>query len=461
MAAAHRLNQVRPDLSVVLYEASERLGGVIKTERAEGYLVEHAADNFLRGPTAPWAEELCRQIGFTDELIATDEARRGAHVVWRGQLYPVPAGFQLLAPARLWPILTSRLLSWSGRLRLCLEPLIAEPTSTAEESLTQFATRRLGREGFERLVQPLVSGIYTADPDRLSVQAALPQMVQMVREHGSLYRAMRHRQRQSREAATTRGARYSLFVAPRGGMSDLIDAVAARLTHTQVEHQTPVAAVRREAAGDWSVEPVGQPARTFAGVIVALPGNRAADVLTEGEPELAAELRSIELASSVVVCWGVRRDQIQRPLDAFGCVVPSRAGRQILAISYSSLKFPGRAPEGRLLLRVFLGGALQPELTQLDDAALDRVVGTELRELLGYQGVPELRRVVRWPAAMPQYHVGHLDKIKRIESLLSHRPGLQLAGNALRGVGIPQCVHSGQTAADAVLAKLRPAPVAH
>ncbi len=214
LAAAHQLNQLRPDWPVVLFEASSRLGGVIETIHQSGYLIERAADNFLRGPTAPWAERLCQTLGFAEQLIPTSEKNRRAQIVWRGQLYPVPAGFQLMAPARFWPILTSRLLSPCGRLRLCLEPLVREPREPQDECLRQFASRRLGREAFERLVQPLVSGIYTADPDRLSVGAALPHMLEMVRQHGSLYRAMRHRRRQL--SSQTRGATLQPVRRPPG-----------------------------------------------------------------------------------------------------------------------------------------------------------------------------------------------------------------------------------------------------
>jgi oxygen-dependent protoporphyrinogen oxidase len=360
-----------------------------------------------------------------------------------------------MAPARLWPILTSPLLSIPGRLRLCAEPLISEPVDGRDESLTEFATRRLGREGFERLVQPLVSGIYTADPDQLSVAAALPQMVDMVREHGSLYGAMRDRAKKQTESASTRGARYSLFVAPRGGMSDFTDAIASKLTATEIRRASRVERCVHLADGRWQLSVQhGTAPELFEGVIMALPHHVAADLLAESEAELSAELHAIPLASSAVVCLGVKLADVGRTLDAFGCVVPAAERRRILAVSYSSLKFPGRAPEGELLLRVFVGGALQAELAELPDEKLLELVRAELATLLKYRGTPRLEKIVRWPHAMPQYHLGHLDRVRRIESLVAHTPGLQLAGNALHGVGIPQCVHSGEVAADALCAEL-------
>lgn len=454
LAAALRCNELQPEWRVTLLEAQDRLGGVLRTERDQGYLVEHAADNFLRGPTAPWAEQLCHRIGFADELLPTAEANRGAHVVWRDKLHRVPAGFQLLAPARLWPILTSPLLSIPGRLRLCAEPLIKEPPGERDESLTEFATRRLGREAFERLVQPLVSGIYTADPDQLSIAAALPQMVTMVQEHGSLYRAMRARVRAQSGEARSRGARYSLFVAPRDGMSDFVQAIAGKLTATEIRCSSPVTQLARDTQGRWQISVAGRnEPETFDGLILALPNHHAAELLRGSATELSAELQAIPLASSAVVCLGVQGSQIGRRLDAFGCVVPAAAGRNVLAVSYTSLKFPGRAPQGEVLLRVFVGGALQPELAELPDDRLSELVRRELAILLEFQGTPRLQRIVRWPRAMPQYHLGHLDRVRRIESLVQQTPGLELAGNALYGVGIPQCVQTAERAAESLCAR--------
>ncbi len=230
--------------------------------------------------------------------------------------------------------------------------------------------------------------------------------------------------------------------------------MAAQLPRTQIRRSSPVAAIERDADGRWRLTQAGGSQETFAGVIVALPADHAARCLLPAAPALAAELQSIPLASSVVVCFGVRRDQLRRPLNAFGCVVPAVEGRRILAISYSSLKFPERAPSDHVLLRVFLGGALQPELAERDDPELYEVARSEVAQLLGLRGRPELELIVRWPRAMPQYNVGHLAKVARIEQQLQSLPGLQLAGNALRGVGIPQCVHSGQTAAHQLVAQV-------
>lgn len=461
LAAALRIEELAPDCSIELFESTHRLGGILETVHEGGYLVERAADNFLRGPTAPWAEQLSERWGVADQLIPTDERHRGAHVGWRGQLYPVPAGFQLLAPSQFRSILQSPLLTPAGKLRLILEPFIREPTPGKEETLRQFATRRLGREAFERLVEPLVAGIYTADPDRLSVEAALPQMVQMARESGSLYRAMQRRLKQSRQAGTDRGARYSLFVAPREGMSTWINSLASHLRRTTIHFQCAVQSVQKDHEGSWRVTTSRQTpefspeALRFDAIIVALPACHAAGVLQSDRPQLASLIQRIPLASSSVVCFGFREDQIRRPLNAFGCVIPALERRKILAISYSSVKFPGRAPLGSRLLRVFIGGALQPDLADLPDADLLRIARDELSHWLHVAGTPQASWVVRWPRAMPQYELGHLPLVAEIDKQLAATPRLALTGNYLRGVGVPQCVRDGQLAAERIVENLK------
>lgn len=474
LAAALRIEELAPQYTVDLFESTHRLGGILETVRENGYLVERAADNFLRGPTAPWAEQLSERRGVADQLIPTDERHRGAHVGWQGELLPVPTGFQLLAPSQFSSILRSRLLTPLGKLRLLLEPLIREPRDGQEETLRQFATRRLGREAFERLVEPLVAGIYTADPDRLSVEAALPQMVQMARESGSLYRAMRRRAKLSRQAGTDRGARYSLFVAPREGMSAWVNALASRLERTSIHFQCSVERVHRSAdgatedktttadetahRGQWQVD-YNELDRTglhprqarYDAIIVALPAHRAAEIIRHERPLLAASIDRIPLASSTVVCFGFREDQIRRPLNAFGCVIPALEHRPILAISYSSVKFPGRAPMGSRLLRVFIGGALQPELADLPDDELTRIARDELSHWLHVAGRPQTSWIVRWPRAMPQYELGHTQLVTTIEKQVAELPQMAIAGNYLRGVGVPQCVHSGELAAERIV----------
>jgi oxygen-dependent protoporphyrinogen oxidase len=458
LAAAHRLTELQPNWKISLYEAGERLGGVLQTSPRDGFLIEAAADNFIRGPSAPWAEKLCERIGFADQLIGTNPQFRQAHIFWNGRLLPVPEGFQLMAPSRLTTILVSPLLSPMGKLRLMLEPLVPIRRDGGDESLADFATRRLGREAFERLVQPLVSGIYTADPAQLSVQSALPQMVEMEREYGSLYKAMRVRMKQRKQpAAVDRngGARYSLFVAPRNGMSSLVAALRDRLTGVEIRLATPVTRLRRDAEHGWQLSDLhAEQDRDYDGVILALPTPAAANLVRPTSEPLAEQLASIPHASSVVVCLGYRERQLSRPLEAFGCVVPSVQGKRVLAISYSSQKYAGRAPEGCQLFRVFVGGALQHDLTSLPDDEVLQLAREEVADILGVQGEPILGHVARWEETMPQFHVGHGKRLEQIRQHLQTLPRLYLAGNGYEGVGLPQCIRSGESAAEALVAEL-------
>ena len=456
LAAAHRLGELDPSVKVTLLEASSRLGGVLETVVEDGFLLERSADNFLTN--LPWAVDLCRRIGFEDQLLETNDVNRRALVVHRGQLVPVPEGFLLLAPQRVWPVLRSPLLSWRGKLRLALERFVRPRRDGVDESLAQFACRRLGREAFERIVQPLVGGIYTADPEKLSVAATMPRFVEMEQKFGSLTRGIKH---SSRDTSSHTGARYSMFVAPRDGMSSLVRAIADRLPHDCVRLDSPVEHVARLDDGRWRLryargEYRQSEVHDFDALVLALPAPRAGRLLEEVDRELSAGLCGIEYASSAVVTLAYRREQIGRELDGFGFVVPATENRQILAGSFSSNKYAGRAPDGCVSIRVFVGGAMQSELLAKSDDELEQLARGELGELIGTSGDPLFSSVTRWNDAMPQYHVGHMDRIGRVKDRLSQLAGLALAGNAYEGVGVPNCIHSGEQAAQSVVDAICP-----
>jgi protoporphyrinogen/coproporphyrinogen III oxidase len=446
LAATHRLHELHPSANVTLFEASHRVGGVLETIRRDGYLIERCAD--MLTTKDPWALDLCRRVGMEDQLINTNEAHRRAFVVHRGKLVPVPEGFTLMSPAKVLPILKTPLLSWSGKLRLAAERFVRSRHDDTDESLHDFATRRLGREVYERLVQPLIGGIYTADPTKLSMQAAMPEFVAMEREFGNLTRGVKEKMTKAKRKGT--GARYGMFVAPHEGMSSLIDAIARRLPDNCVQLHSPIKQiVRCEDQWQLTIDGDSEP-RKFDALILATRATNAATLLRDVDEKLADELGSISYASAAVPVFGYRRDQIAHALDGFGLVVPFVEKRRILSASFTSIKFAGRAPDGSVLIRVFIGGACQEELVSLSDEELFEIAERELAELLGIQGEPHLRELVRWNKAMPQYHLGHLDRVARIEARAASLPSFALAGNAYRGVGIPFCVHSGELAAERV-----------
>jgi oxygen-dependent protoporphyrinogen oxidase len=455
LAAAHRLVELARDgarpLDLVLVEAEGRLGGTIRTEQADGFLLEAGPDSFIS--EKPWALALAERIGLGARLRRTDDRFRRTYVVRRGQLHPLPEGFLLLAPTRVGPVLTSGVFSWRGKLRLGLDLVLPRRRVGGDESLGSFVRRRLGREALERVAQPLVGGIYTADPDRLSLAATMPRFLALERAHRSLILGLRRAAR-SGEAAGASGARWSLFVTLAGGMEELIVALAARLPAGAVRVGTPVAAVEPAPDG-WRVRLADGGLLLADGAVLAGPAPRMATLVSGTDPELARLLDGIVYASSATVALAYPRAAVRHPLDGFGFVVPRVEGRAVIACTFSSAKYPGRAPDGFVLLRAFVGGALQAGLLEREARALARLAHDDVAPLLGITREPVLSRVWRHPRSMPQYEVGHLDRVAAIETRLDALPGLALAGGAYRGVGIADCVRSGEVAAERLTSSLK------
>jgi oxygen-dependent protoporphyrinogen oxidase len=360
LAAAHRAVELAAEqgrsLDLTLLEAGDRLGGIIATERRDGFLVECGPDSFLS--EKPWALALCRRLGLEDRLVRTDDRFRRTFVVWGGALHPLPEGFQLLAPTRLGPLLASRLFTWPGKLRMALD-LVLPRGGEADESLGAFVRRRLGREALERVAQPLVAGIYTADPDDLSLTATMPRFKELERRERSVILAMwRAARRAPAEAAGASGARWSLFVTLAEGMDELVRALGARLPPGSVRLKARVTDVAR-ADGAWRVTTQDGDVLAADGVILTPEAHQTARLLRYLDPSLALLLEGIPYASSATVTLAYRRAAIRHPLDGFGFVVPLAEARPIIAGTFSSVKYPGRAPDGHVLLRVFLGGALR------------------------------------------------------------------------------------------------------
>lgn len=468
LTAAYRLTKLLPQAHVEIFEASDRLGGVLATHHDGDFLVERGADSFFT--KQPWAVELCEELGLSDEIIPTNSTNRRALVLHQGKLHPVPAGFVLTRPQLVSSILKTPLLSWRGKLRLLAERWVRRPRDLEQDqfddNLAHFATERLGREAFERLVEPLVAGIYTADANQLSVAATMPEAITALREHGTLW----HLDHQGAEVAS--GARYGSFVSLRGGVGQLVTALAKYITENSrnpspspsppsisstgrggglgqsLHLNASIASVARDEHQSWLVQFADGTSRgPYAGVVLALPTPCAATLIDKVDPQLAELLGRIRYASSAVVILAFRQDQIERKLDGFGFVVPQVENREIVAASFSSIKFPGRVPSDMVVIRVFLGGALRPELVQLPEAELERIALAELRHILGIRGEPTQVDIVKWREKMPQYHVGHVQLVNAIEDRANQHEGLAFAGNGYRGVGIPYCVRSGDNAA--------------
>ena len=457
LAAAHRLVEITPDCELALFERGSSLGGVLSTVHEAGFQVEQSADNFIT--TTPYALDLCRRLGLADQLVQTDPRYRQTYVVRRGKLHKLPDGFLMMAPTRMWPLALTPILSPMGKLRAGLEYFIPPRRDEADESMASFVPpppprRRLGREAFDRLVEPLVSAVYAADMEKLSVEATLSRFREMEREHGSLVRAMRlemaARRRTKQKAETQSGARYSMFVTLREGLQSLVDALASRLPREAVRLDSSVTQIRRDDRGRWVLQ-CGEVTEAFDRVILATPSYVTAELLRPIDPSLGDQLGRIEHSGTAIISLGFDRGQIGHPMRGAGAVVPSVEKSPILAISFSSNKYPHRAPEGKTILRVFVGGARAPEMAEMEGSRLLPLVVGEVGRLLRISGEPVYASVAHWPRTMPQYHVGHKQLVAEIEARVAALPGLELAGNAYHGVGIPDCIHGGELAAQRAL----------
>jgi oxygen-dependent protoporphyrinogen oxidase len=445
IAAGLRVAERAPDASLVLLEAGDRLGGTLQTVREQGFVIETGPDSFIT--EKPWALALCDRLGLSGDLVGTRDGDRRTHVARGDALHPLPDGFLLLAPTSLGPLVTSPLFSWPGKLRMALDLVLPRGDGARDESLADFVRRRLGREALARVADPLVSGIYTGDPERLSVAATMPRFHELEATHRSIILGLR---RSAGAARGVAGARYGLFVTHRDGMGALVSALAARLPDSTAQLGTRLERLERTTSG-WRLH-LGRASLDADAVVLATPAWATADLVAPIDAALAERLRTIVHASSAIVTLAVRASDLPRGLPGFGFVVPAVDGRDLLACTFSSRKWAGRAPEGHELLRGFVGGVRRPDLVERDDAALIAIVRSELARYLGLRGEPVLARVDRWRRAMPQYDVGHRERVRAIEERVATLPRLALAGNAYQGVGIPDCVRSGELAADAVLA---------
>jgi oxygen-dependent protoporphyrinogen oxidase len=456
LAAAEAVVAAKPfGTRVTIVEPSGRWGGVLETrDRDGGWLVERSADCFLAA--RPEGIGLVERLGLTGQLVGVDPRVRRALVWHQGRAVPVPHGFRLLAPGHVGGILSSPLLSLRGKARILAERFVPRRQWGPEESLEQFTLRRLGREAFDRLVQPLAAGIWTADPATLGMAAACPEFLAMESDKGSLWAGEQARIR-AVPAGTATGARYGQFVTFARGMETLPRALLEHIRQQGVTLVEGRAERVARVADQWqlSLRRTGHDASAEMlkadAVIVAAPAPVAAGLLADVDEGLSADLSGIAYAGSVIVSLGFQRDRVAHPLDAAGLVVPRVAGRRGLAISFSSSKFSGRAPSGCVLMRVFIGGALDPTAIDLDDDTLVALARGEAAALVGATGDPLLVQVDRWGKSMPQYSIGHADRVTRIESAIERHPLLALAGNAYRGVGIPQVIASGQAAARRVM----------
>jgi len=417
---------------------------VLRTEHVGGCVVEAGPDSFVT--EKPWASDLARTLGLGDQLIGSNDADRKTYILTRGHLVEMPDGLMFMVPTKILPTGLSQLFSWKTKLRMTQELFHPPRAVDHDESVAAFVERHYGAEMVDRLADPLLSGIYGGEAANLSVRAVLPRFAEMERTHGSLGRAMLVARRTIRKVgAVPRKPAPPLFTSLKGGMQQLTEGVVARLNQTSLLTDAPVQAIQQEA-GSWVVS-AGLKSDGFDGVVVALPATAAAQVLRIASPQLSAELAAVQYSSSITVSLGYGREVRKALPSGFGFLVPRSEGKRLLAATFVHNKFPHRSPEDRALLRCFFGGTNAENVWTLSDDEIIAIVRAELQQILGLSAEPLFARVYKWKSAMAQYTVGHLDRLDRIERLRQQLPGLALAGNGYRGIGVPDCVRSGADAA--------------
>ena len=450
LAAAYELEEQRragAEIEYVLYEAALRLGGVLRTEYIDGCVVEAGPDSFIT--EKPWASDLCRALGIGDQLIASNDADRKTYILTRGRLVEMPDGLMFMVPTKILPTGFSPLFSWKTKLRMAQELLHPPRAADGDESVAAFVERHYGREMVDRLADPLLSGVYGGEAANLSVRAVLPRFAEMERTHGSLGKAMLAARRKMPSATGTPAP--PLFTSLKNGMQTLGEAIVSRLSAAALRTDARVEAIQAQPeAGGWTVS-AGLQSDQFDGVIVALPGPGVANVLRMASAQLSEELNAIQYTSSITVGLGYDHEVRRSLPPGFGFLVPRSEGKRLLAGTFVHNKFPHRCPEDRALLRCFFAGRHAESVWPYSDDQVAGIVRNELQQILGLRAEPLFTRVYKWKSAMAQYGVGHLERLERIERLRQKLPGLALAGNAYRGIGVPDCVRSGREAARSLI----------
>jgi len=477
-----------------LYEQDPRFGGKVQTVRRDGFVVEGGPDSAII--EKPWPITTAREVGIGDRFLDCNEDIRKSFVFTRGSLHELPEGIILMVPTRMVPFAMSRLMTWPGKMRMGLDLILPRGgAATAgaagvsgqalDESLGDFVRRRLGKEALQRIAEPIVAGIHAGDPEQMSVRATFPMFLDMELEYRSLILAMlkRRKARQKAAAARTAGAApgasgsssaggsrppgpKSYFYSFKTGLQDLSDAIVASLPADRLHAGAGVTTMTecgagcgaRAGSGAYALQ-LSDGTRVVAdAVVLATPAWASGDLLRVVAPLAAADLSTIDYVSTATASIAFKADQVGHDLKGFGFVVPRAEDRPVMATTWSSSKFDGRAPEGRVLLRSFLGRAGREAAAQLDDDEMAAVVRSELRDIMGISAEPEFVEIFRWPRGMPQYRVGHVELVAHIEAAVARVPGIELAGGAYHGIGIGDCLREGSAAAERALEHVRGLP---
>jgi oxygen-dependent protoporphyrinogen oxidase len=432
----------------LLLEAGSRPGGVVLSEPVDGFTIDAGPDSLL--VQKPDGIRLAEEVGLGARLVPTLPPRI-AYIQRGGRLHALPASSVLGVPTEIGPFFRTTLFSWRGKLRMGAEVFVRRRESPDDESVGEFMTRRFGVEATRYLAEPLLAGIHAGDVNLLSLHALFPRFVDAERTHGSLIRAFRAERRGRPPGGMGEGAFRSL----PGGLSELVQAIASRLSAEAVRLQTEVTQLATDDAGDYLVHTSDGRRVTARAVVLTTPAYVTARVVRPLDEGLARLCESVSYASTATIAVAFEREQVRHPLQGSGFVVPEAEGTGILAASWLSSKWPHRAPAGRVLMRVFAGGTRDPGAVDRSDEDLLKLALRAIAPLLGISGAPMFHRIYRWVNASAQHNVGHLSLVEGIERMLARHPGLFITGSGFRGVGIPDCVADGRRTAREAAAWVR------
>lgn len=432
-------------------------GGKIVTHRIGDLVTEAGPDSFLSNK--PAGLQLVEKLGLYGQLINTNETGKKASVYSGGKLRELPEGLVVISPGQIGPFLKSGLLTVGGLIRMGLDLVMPAKRPTGDESLASFFRRRFGRQAFERMMEPLMAGIYAGDAEQMSLKATFPRFLELEQEHGSVIRGMMAAQ------ATATGEpkaspKRTMFVSLKNGLEELVTALVRRLTDQGVTLRSGVAVeslrVRSHQLGRWTYDVMlgDGSALSVDSLVLATPAYVSADLLRPLTPIASGLLDMIPYASTATIAIVYPASVIGGAVQGFGFVVPRVEQRDLIAATWTSIKWPHRAPPDQLMVRCYVGGVGREAILQLDDQALVNRVKAELRQICGVTAEPTYVEVNRWMKAMPQYQLGHLERLEQAEGALSRYGGLVLTGAAYRGVGIPDCIRHGDSAADKVVRSL-------
>ena len=451
LSAAYYATRNKQYDQITLLESDSRWGGKITTDRVtfdDGqFIIEGGPVTFLA--TKPWGVALCKELGLGERLHGTNPHKKNTYVLHRNRLLPLPDGLAMMIPTNVQAILKSRLVSWFGKARMGLDFLLPPHRLNGDESLGTFVSRRLGREAYENLIEPLMSGIYAGDGDALSLASTFPYLRDLELKYGSLARGALTMRKQTN--GKVQGSR-SAFLTPTTGLAEIVEALVESLkSKVDMRLNTRVIRVSRSdlRPSTFDLELQNGETLTTDALILATPAFVSARLLASFDPALGAALANIPYTSTATVSLAYRQSDLPHDLDGYGYVIPRREGRRALAGTWTSAKFPHRAPDGYALIRIFVGRAGQD--IPWNEPDLLALAKEEVRLTSGITAEPIVSRVFMWENAMPQYNLGHPEILKRIDAALETHPTLALAGNGYRGIGIPDCIHSGELAVNKLL----------